>query len=174
MVGPMRGNDSNKNGWTFKTLLDHIVAMMDANDRRYLDLFQSADKATAIAMTAAEKAVNAALSASDKAVGKAEESQIRVNVGQNEFRAQLKDQAATFVTRIELVGVHNEITSNFERGQQALKQHADTESQTHEQHETRLKGLETFRANFEGRFWALGVGMGIFVVVVNWALRFLK
>jgi hypothetical protein len=91
------------------SLLARVMEQINSNDRRYLELFQAAKDATATAMVAAEKAiaaamlsqekaVSAALAAAEKAVGKAEESQLRVNVTQNEFRQQLKDQAATFVT----------------------------------------------------------------------------
>jgi hypothetical protein len=114
-------------GWTFKTLLEHVGTMIssvqtkiDGNDRRYLELFQAAEKATATAMVAAEKAiaaamvaaekaVNAALAASEKAVGKAEESQLRINVGQNEFRQQLKDLTITFVTKDQLATLEQRI-----------------------------------------------------------------
>jgi hypothetical protein len=104
-------------GWTFETMasfftqkIDTVRALLEANDRRYLEMFQASEKATGIAMTASEKAVAAALSAakeavsaalaaSDRAVQKAEENQLRVNVGQNEFRGQLRDQAVTFATK---------------------------------------------------------------------------
>jgi hypothetical protein len=106
--------------WTFSTLLAHIRSIIEANDRRYLEMFGASDKATstamiaaekaiAAAMAAAEKAVVSALAAADKAVGKAEESQLRVNVSQNEFRQQLKDQAATFVTKESLEAVDQRI-----------------------------------------------------------------
>jgi hypothetical protein len=97
------------NGWTFTTLLAHLTSLIASNDKRYLEMFGASERATGIAMVAAEKAITAAtaaaekavlaaLAATDKAATKAEESQVRVNEGQNEFRAQLKDQAATFVT----------------------------------------------------------------------------
>jgi hypothetical protein len=104
-----------RDGWTFETLLAHITMMIAANDRRYIEMFSAMDKATLTALAAAEKAVNAALAASDKAVGKAEESQLRVNVGQNEFRQQLKDQAANFVTKdmLSAVGDRVQLLENF-------------------------------------------------------------
>lgn len=91
--------DNGGHGWTFKTLLPHILSVIEANDRRYVEMFMAADKAVAAALAAAEKAVNAALTAANRATEKAEETQRRVNEGQNEFRQQLKDQAATFITR---------------------------------------------------------------------------
>ena len=76
--------------------------MFGASDKATSTAMIAAEKAIAAAMAAAEKAVVSALAAADKAVGKAEESQLRVNVSQNEFRQQLKDQAATFVTKESL------------------------------------------------------------------------
>ena len=57
--------------------------------------------AVSAALAAAEKAVAAALTAAKEAVSKAEISQQRTNEGQNEFRAQLKDQASTLMPRAE-------------------------------------------------------------------------
>jgi hypothetical protein len=48
-----------------------------------------------------EKALGFAFAASEKAVDKAEGSQLRVNLAQNEFRAALSDQAKQFITRAE-------------------------------------------------------------------------
>lgn len=101
------------NGWSFTTMLRYIISLIEANDRLTAERFAAsekavnaalaaADKSVSTAMVAAEKAVNAALTASDKAVAKAEESQQRVNITQDEFRGQLKDQAATFATSKEL------------------------------------------------------------------------
>lgn len=102
--------ESGENGWTFKTLLSNVMGIIEANDRRYAEQFQAADRATQIAMVASEKAINAAmisakeavasaLMAADKAVEKAALGQQKVNEGQNEFRAALKDAQQTFATR---------------------------------------------------------------------------
>jgi len=61
----------------------------------------AAKTAVDAALAAAEKAVAAALIAAKEAVNKAEVAQQRTNEGQNEFRAQLKDQAASFLPRAE-------------------------------------------------------------------------
>ena len=50
---------------------------------------------------AQEKAVNAALAAADRAVVKAETAAEKLFDAVNEFRAQLKDQNATFLSRAE-------------------------------------------------------------------------
>jgi methylase of polypeptide subunit release factors len=75
-----------------------------------LDQLRTADQlATSTALTAAEKAVAAALSASEKAVDKAEITQKGINEGQNEFRATLRDQAATLMPRAETESLIREL-----------------------------------------------------------------
>lgn len=49
-----------------------------------------------------EKQSSAILSASQRATDKAEESQTRVNVASNEWRAAMSDARATFAQRVEL------------------------------------------------------------------------
>ena len=60
------------------------------------------EKANNARFDAQEKAVAAALAASDRAVTKAEDAQNKKNESTNEFRGQLKDQAATLSTRTEV------------------------------------------------------------------------
>jgi hypothetical protein len=58
-------------------------------------------KALDAAFLAADKAVQAALSSAKEAVAKAETAAERRFENVNEFRAQLADQAATFMPRVE-------------------------------------------------------------------------
>lgn len=96
--------------------LEH-VAIYDALERemRRIDELRQADQValnaallaakTAVdaALAAAEKAVAAALIAAKEAVNKAELAQAKTNEGQNEFRGQLRDQAATFLPKGEFI-----------------------------------------------------------------------
>ena len=70
-------------GWTFTTLLRFVIDRMDERDRRYEQRFR----------------------AQEEAVSKAEHSTEKRLEGMNEFRSQLKDQQATFVTRAELLAL---------------------------------------------------------------------
>ncbi len=93
-------------------------AVYDALDRevKRIDQLRAADQlAVAAALSAAEKAVAAALSASKEAVNKAEEAQLRTNVGQNEFRQQLKDQAGTLASLAELHAIETALREADER-----------------------------------------------------------
>lgn len=77
-------------GWTVETLKEHF-------DQRFVD----SEKAVTTAFQSAEKAVAAALNAAEKAVTKAEGAAEKRADSQNEFRAQLSDQADTFMPRLE-------------------------------------------------------------------------
>lgn len=70
---------SNPSGWSVDTLSAHLEAMMREADRRYEQRFDAQEKAVAKAETAAEKRLDSV----------------------NEFRAQLSDQAQTFMPRNE-------------------------------------------------------------------------
>ncbi len=63
--------------------------------------FKAQQLAMETAFTAADKAVQAALSSAEKAVTKAESAAEKRFESVNEFRAQLTDQAATFLSRSE-------------------------------------------------------------------------
>ncbi len=82
--------EASVSGWTVDTLRAHLTSAIEGNDRRYAAHF-----------AAQEVAMSAALAAAEKAVLKAEMASERRFEAVNEFRAQLADQAATFIPRIE-------------------------------------------------------------------------
>ena len=83
-------------------LKEHVLALVNEKDAKYQTQFEARDKAIAAALAAQDRATAAALVSAEKAVAKAEESQLRVNIGQNEFRGALKDYTASLVTRAEV------------------------------------------------------------------------
>jgi len=87
------------NGWTVETLRRHVEALMHAHDLRYEQRYTAQTERVTDALVAQKEALSAALASTDKAVSKAEQAQLRVNEGQNEFRASLKDQASTLATK---------------------------------------------------------------------------
>lgn len=109
--------------WAVDALKEHVESELSAvqtqlraellsMDRLLQERFETQTKATETAfvaaatamqtaLTAAEKAVSAALTAAERAVAKAEEASEKRFDSVNEFRAQLGDQAATFMTRME-------------------------------------------------------------------------
>lgn len=126
--------EAQVSGWTVDTLHSHLSRMIDANDRRYDDRldaavklieawreasitqhhemdvrqqqrFEAQQNAINAAITAQRAAIDAALVATDKATHKAEMANEARFASVNEFRAQLTDQAATFVSRVEFDGM---------------------------------------------------------------------
>lgn len=77
-------------GWTVDTLHSHMIAQLELRDKLYAER----DMAQKVAMTAA-------LAAAKEAVAKAEVAAEKRFDNQNEFRAQLSDQAQTFLPRAE-------------------------------------------------------------------------
>lgn len=83
-----------------------IVETRAQLDERYA----TQTKALDAALVAAEKAVQAALDAAKEAVGKAELASDKRFESVNEFRAQLADQARTFMGRDESISRHERTT----------------------------------------------------------------
>lgn len=104
--------DAECKGWTLGTLFTHFSELIRSNDLRYNQRFIDS-----------KDAVQAALAAADKATGKAEEAQEKRNEGMNEFRGQLKDQSAGFVTRTELYLALAAICGAFAAAAQYLRSH---------------------------------------------------
>jgi len=99
----MSGETENAvSGWTVDTLHAHIVQRFDDLVAMLDERYATQVKALDAAFNAAERAVQAALLSAEKAVTKAEVAQEKRLEGVNEFRAQLTDQAATFIRREEV------------------------------------------------------------------------
>jgi hypothetical protein len=94
-------------GWTVDTLHEHHQQQL-ADLRYQLDeRYETQTTALTAAFAAAERAVQTALLAAEKAVGKAELAADKRFDLMNEFRGQLSDQAATFMTRDESIARHD-------------------------------------------------------------------
>ncbi len=78
-----------------------LMVLIQSNDLRYQQRFETQETNLITAITAQEKAVAAALQAAKEAVTKAEIAAEKRFDAQNEFRAQLSDQANTFMPRGE-------------------------------------------------------------------------
>lgn len=95
--------------------------------------------------------------------------------GMNEFRAQLNQQAATFVRRDMLDAQMSAMNSSSEQDVRLLSERIDRETTSISARITaltktiddRLKILETASANMAGRLWALGVALGLLIIVAN-------
>jgi hypothetical protein len=78
-----------------RAVLGEREKLDDEREKRLNERFEAQEKAVVAAFAAAKESVTVALSAAEKAVEKAEASQLRVNMTQNEFRGTLADQNAT-------------------------------------------------------------------------------
>jgi hypothetical protein len=88
-------------GWTTDTLREYVQRQLDDMRRMLDDRYETQTKAVEAAFGAADRAVQAALQAAEKAVNKAETAADKRFEAVNEFRGQLADQAATFLSRTE-------------------------------------------------------------------------
>jgi len=82
-------------------LKKYLTALLREKDLRDQQRYDAQTKAVDAALRAQQEAVAAALAAAEKAVAKAELAAERRFESVNEFRAQLSDQAATFMPRGE-------------------------------------------------------------------------
>jgi hypothetical protein len=104
-----------------------------------------------------ERALQAAMASSEKAIIKAEAATEKRFDSVNEFRAQLKDQSLTFITRHE---VDQRLSAIEKRLSSHEKDQADTTSETHG------------KTSITGPLWALGgaVMTSVFAGVIIWLI----
>lgn len=110
--------------WTVETLRIHLTALLDTalKDR---DAYRQAQDAAATATAArverqvrdlvetARREADAQSHAQATAIAKSEAATEKRFTGINEFRAQLSDQAATFITRHEYETAHRAVTESI-------------------------------------------------------------
>lgn len=96
--------------WNIETSQNHLLALMQEADRRYLSMFDAMSKAVEIAFSAQQTSANEAIShrkeivdskfdAVREAVDKAQLSMEKRIEGLNEFRSQMADQQAKFIQK---------------------------------------------------------------------------
>lgn len=98
----------DSDGWTDRTLriyidtrIEHLHQLLSDAESLTSQRFTDQDRAVLAALAAQEKAIGAALAAAERAVGKSELAAEKRFDAVNEFRAQLADQATTFIPRAE-------------------------------------------------------------------------
>lgn len=88
-------------GAMYTDLKECVAQRFDDSDLRYQQRFDAQTKAMDAALAAQKEAVQIALIAAEKAVAKAEIAAEKRFDATNEFREQLRDQAATLIPRNE-------------------------------------------------------------------------
>lgn len=92
--------------------------------------------------------------------------------GMNEFRMQLKDQAATFMTRHETDALVKGIAADVRRLEIAEGEKAgrDDSAASFDRIDARMKLVEAKLATWDGRLWALGTMFLLVNIFVSWWL----
>lgn len=98
---PAGETEKDPSGWTTDTLQVHLQRQIDDMHRMLNERYATQTKAVDAAFAAAKQAVDTALLSAEKAVNKAEDAANARFEAVNEFRAQLADQASTFMPRVE-------------------------------------------------------------------------
>ena len=169
-------------GWTVDTLARHFeVRIGDVKDsiadlrvmldERYVTQTKAVDAAFAsqqtamqTALAAAERAVATALLSAEKAVAKAETAADKRFEAVNEFRSQLTDQAATFLSRTEGLTRVDAIT-------QALAEHVTRANAEMKALEDRMLERANHNAQrldlMQGKSTGVNAGWGYLVGVVG-------
>jgi ATP-dependent helicase/DNAse subunit B len=93
--------DTDKSNWTIDTLKEYVLALIDANDKKYTQSFEEVRTATQTALTAQKLAVDTALIAADRAGEKAERAGEKRLDGLNELRNMASDAQANYMQRLE-------------------------------------------------------------------------
>jgi hypothetical protein len=123
----------NESSWTVDTLhkytvqrIDDLVTLLDERHQSQIKATEAAFAAQQAAMTtafeAADKAVQAALVAVEKASEKAEDASDKRFEAVNEFRAQLSDQAASFIRRTEYSVQHQALDDKLTSVEDSIRQ----------------------------------------------------
>ena len=90
----------------------------------------------------------------------------------NDFRTQLKDQAAAFITRNEVETVTGSIAADVRRLEIAASEKANRDDSiaAFDRLDVRMKVVEAKLATWDGRMWALGTVFLMINIFVSWWL----
>jgi len=133
---PVTAEVIEKSGWTIETLHEHMIAIIEANESKYVERFNASQNAVNAAFTAQQTAmqtaltsqklaVDTALGAADRAVAKAETATDKRFESVNEFRATLSDLQSTFIPRLEAMALFRSIEEKMEARRVTQEKHND-------------------------------------------------
>ena len=146
--------------------LERIDEKIDERDRRYGESFTASKDAVKAALDAQKELTAAAFAASREAINKAEITSTANDAKNNEFRGQLRDQAATFPTRLEMEGQVSSVASRVEemkKDQERYRENQATEIRS--LRESRSQSLGTGIATRELLAWAVGIASIVYVII---------
>lgn len=154
----------------------NLLRLMDEHRRQLDERYATQTKALDAAFKSAESAVQAALNAAETAVQKAEMAADKRFESVNEFRGQLSDQAARFMSRDESIARHDrtqeQIKDNAERYHSELAVLRDRHDKDVSLINSRLD-LTQGRSSGMEKFWGYIVGaIGLAGGIVGLILTF--
>jgi hypothetical protein len=100
--------------WTIGALKEYFEVRFDGLDSKLNERFISQERAIKVAAEESDKRQDSRFSSQEKAIAVALANNDKRLDGMNELRGQLKDQAATFATRIELDALEKLITEKLD------------------------------------------------------------
>jgi hypothetical protein len=122
--------------------LDGQRLLMDERDRRYGVQFADAKEAVQSALIAQKELTSQAFLASKEAINKADVAGTVNDAKNNEFRSQLKDQAASFPTRIEVDNKTDALGQKIDEFKKDFEKYRDQQA-------VEIRGLRESRAGSE-------------------------
>jgi cobalamin biosynthesis Mg chelatase CobN len=140
-----------------------------ANEKAIVAAFVANEKLVTAAFNANEKATSAALAAAKEAVAKAEAASEKRFESVNEFRGQLKDQAASFVTRDEYSAKHDSLSDKLDAATELFSDRLDRATR---ELNSSISSLAASRATNEGKalgrteLWALIVAAATVIALL--------
>jgi hypothetical protein len=140
-----------------------VCGPMETLNRRENDLLWTAHERLHFAH---EKAHQREHELADEAVNKAD---LALNIrlaSMNEFREQLRTQAADFVTREHADACHKEINRRIDEMAKQRQQQVDML-------QSEIDSLSTWKSGIEGRIIGIGAMVGFVVVIITIAVRFI-
>jgi hypothetical protein len=150
----------------FEQLIATETARADAQHQELINALAALREAAAELAAAHQTAHEREHEMSTLAVTKANDVLEARLAAMNQFREQLRDQAATFVRRDLMDSAINSV--------EALIVGLGTQIETKiKQNSDRIALLERKEANMAGRLTALGIGVTFVVIAINIILRFL-
>ena len=137
----------------------------DVSLREYLtSLIQGAERRADARFEAMQRSVDAAFSASQLAIDKANEATEKRFQGVNEFRAQLADQAGSFVSRQTVDALVEKLESQIDRNREDL----DLLSKRIDVRQGELSGSQTIKSTLASVITITIMGLSLLVVVATW------
>jgi len=136
--------------WTKEALLQHLISLMEANDKRYAERFNDIECKARESKTelreyvsdkivAQKESIAIAMTASKEAIQKAENANERRFEGVNEFRNTLKDQQSTLLPRTEYDSGHLALTEKIAAVKERFDKH-ETAQVTSKETKVEAKG----------------------------------